>query len=138
MRIVPLTAVVLLACAGVVIGLFPHGFVHAIGLDTQASAEYAFFSGFGAWLSSTLGLSAIVVTLWSHLGCHVDLCARLGRFHVAGEIYRVCRKHHAEITGHHGALSVRHLREHHRVHLDRQRTIADDPGQLRTTEDNDG
>lgn len=114
---IPLMAIVLLACAAVVIGLFPHGFVHAIGLDTQASAEYAFFSGFGAWLSSTLGLSAIIITLWHHLTCHVDSCARIGRFPVAGGGYKVCRRHFGEVTGHQGALIVRHLQEQHHLYL---------------------
>jgi hypothetical protein len=138
--VVPLTAVVLLACAAVAVFLFPHGFTHAIGLDTQASAEYAFFSGFGAWLSSTIGLSAIIVTLWSHLDCHVDPCARIGRFRVAGGAYRVCRKHHDEITGHHGPLSVRSLREKHRLHAVREIVVShtDDSGQARTPEDKNG
>jgi hypothetical protein len=105
---------VLLGSALIAIGLFPHGFNHIIGVDTQGSVEYAFFSGFGAWLSSTLGLSTIVLTLWHHLNCHVSDCLRVGKYSVADGQYKVCGKHHNEVTGrHHQRLTTDILRVLH-------------------------
>lgn len=106
-----------LGCALVAIGLFPHGFNHLIGVDTQGSVEYAYFSGFGAWLSSTLGLSTIFLTLWHTLNCHVGGCLLIGRYPVAGGDYKVCRKHHREITGHPRHLTAAFLGELHQLHL---------------------
>jgi hypothetical protein len=119
MRFLVRLAVIITAAAAVAIGLFPHGFNHLIGVDTQGSVEYAYFSGFGAWLSSTLGLTTIIATMWHHLNCHVTDCLRVGKFPVAGGQYKVCGRHHGEITGRPhrnltaGALRVLHL-EHHR------------------------
>ena len=107
----------ILGCVLIAIGLFPHGFNHIIGVDTQGSVEYAFFSGFGAWLSSTLGLTTIVVTLWHSLNCHVADCLWLGKFPVAGGQYKVCRHHHREVTGHPRHITTEFLGELHQLHL---------------------
>ena len=117
MKLRLIIGIVLLA-AGISIGLFPHGFNHMIGVDTQQSVEYAAFSGFLAWLSSTLGLSTIIATLWHNLNCHESSCLRIGKYPVAGGQYKVCGKHHNDITGrHHRRLTVEVLRELHEKHL---------------------
>lgn len=84
----------LLGTAGALAAAFEHGFAHGIGIDTQASQEYAFFSGFGTWLLAVAGYSGIVVTLTHHLNCHHEGCWRIGRHREGSELY--CRRHHAE------------------------------------------
>lgn len=111
----------LFICAALVVngicwGLFYHGMDHGIGIDTQTSLEYAFFSGFGAWLSSTLGLSGIIAALIHHVNCHADGCWRIGKFPVAGGQYKVCGKHHREVTGHPRKLTIEFLRQLHLEH----------------------
>jgi hypothetical protein len=98
MRRVILAAGIILACAGIAVGLHPHGFNHLIGVDTQQSVEYAFFSGFGAWLSSTLGLSTIIGTLWHNVNCRDGKCLRIGHFPDSRGV-RWCWRHHPDHQG---------------------------------------
>jgi hypothetical protein len=90
------------------------GFLHFFGIDTQTSDNYCFWSGVGPCLVTlTLG-SGVLVTIWRHLNCHADRCPKLGRFPVAGGRFKVCRRHHGEVTGHH-RLPIHVLRDlHHR------------------------
>jgi len=117
-----IAALAIPAAAVIAIGLFPRGFNHFIGIDTQSSDNYAFFSGFGAWLSSTLGLTTIIVTMYKHLNCHADQCMRIGRFPVAGGAYKVCRHHHEHVTGRTHKLTADAIRAAHILHQELMHT----------------
>lgn len=114
---IPLLALAVLA---VWVALYPLDWQGWLGFTKAAyftdGQNYAFFSGFGAWLSSTLGLSTIAATLWHSLNCHVAGCLRPGRYPVAGGQYKVCRRHHGDITGHPRRLTVHALRDLHIAH----------------------
>lgn len=119
-----LWALAAFAVAVIVIAVVnPHGVVHFIGIDTQQSDNYAFFSGFGSWLSSNLallGLATLVGTAWRAMNCHTDGCPRIGRYPLAGGAFKVCRRHHRDVTGHHGPLTTEVLKAAHAVHPDPQ------------------
>lgn len=100
-------------------GLWYHGMDHGIGIDTQTSLEYAYFSGFGAWLSSTLGLSSIVAAVVLHLNCHAPQCPRVGRYPIAGGQYKVCRRHHPDPEIREGRAILAHMHHKHREHAGR-------------------
>lgn len=103
-----------LTLAGWAAGDF-RAFIHFFGIDTQQSDNYDVTSGVGPMAETFLLGSGLLATVWAHLNCHADGCPGLGRFHVAGGQYRVCRRHHAEITGR-GRLHVPLLRELHETH----------------------
>lgn len=109
-----------LAALGVSWALHYHGAAHVIGIDTQLSEEYAFFSGFGTWLLAALGFTGTFAAVVRAVNCHAHACPRIGRFPVAGG-YKVCRRHHAEVTGHPHKLTVEVLRHLHAEHLARQK-----------------
>jgi hypothetical protein len=114
-----LWALTAFAVAVIVIAVVnPHGVVHFIGIDTQQSDNYAFFSGFGSWLSSNLallGLATLVGTAWRAMNCHVYSCNRLGRYPIVNGQFKVCKKHHPDETVRKRNLAVEDL---HRMHRD--------------------
>lgn len=106
------------AVLGTCWGLWYHGMDHLIGIDSQATQFYAFFSGFGTWVLALAGYSGLVITLLRALNCHEVSCWRIGRFPVAGGRYKVCGRHHGDITGHHPRhLTVQFLRAVHERHV---------------------
>jgi hypothetical protein len=115
-------ALIAVAAAAAWMALYPVDWQNWLGFSRNAyfttGQNYAFFSGFGAWLSSTLGLSAIAVTLWRHLNCHADGCLRIGRYPVAGGAYKVCRRHHEHVTGRPHKLTADALRAAHIMHTE--------------------
>ena len=109
-----------LAALGLSWALHYHGAAHVIGIDTQLSEEYAFFSGFGTWLLAALGFTGTFGAVIRTVNCHTHGCPWIGRFPVAGGQFRVCRKHHIEVTGHPHKLTTEVLQALHREHLTRQ------------------
>lgn len=93
------------------------GFSHSAYFVT--GTNYAFYSGIGPMLLTSLGLGTIISGLWHHLNCHTDGCPRLVRHKIAGGEYGVCSRHWKEINGHPAdhKFTVAHLREHHHAHL---------------------
>lgn len=65
-------------------------FMHLMGLDNGSGRWYLFWSGFGANFQEYAMLGAALVLYRKHT-CHVQGCARLGRFH-AGD-WVVCKHH---------------------------------------------
>jgi len=65
------------------------------GVTSEAGKGYAFWSGIG----SCLAYLAILGAAWRHLNCHTDGCRRLGKHHVAGQQYKVCRRCFGQVTG---------------------------------------
>lgn len=103
-----------MAVTGTCWALWYHGMAHLIGIDSQSTQFYAFYSGFGTWILAAAGYTGIIITLVHHLNCHVDGCLRVGKFPVADGQYKVCGKHHREVTGHPKKLTVDFL--HHLHH----------------------
>ena len=67
--------------------------LHMLGVDDVSGRWYGFWSGFG----SDIGELAIIgglITIARHHNCHQPGCWRLGRHHIEGTEYVVCRKHH--------------------------------------------
>lgn len=71
--------------------LHEHGLAHALGIDTQQSQEYDFFSGPGPVFVALLGYSSLVITAVHQLNCHQPGCWRFGRHREAGGTW--CRRH---------------------------------------------
>jgi len=92
------------------------GFSHAAYFTT--GQNYAFFSGFGAWLSSTLGLSAIILTLWHHINCRADGCPRIGHYPDSRGL-KWCWRHHPD---HHGRKPTTEML--HRLHFEHKNRTA--------------
>lgn len=117
---------VLLLLAGglaVWIGLYPSDWQNWLGFSKAAyftnGQNYAFASGIGPMLLTTLGMSTIISTMFRSLNCHVSGCPRLVKHKIANGEYGVCRKHWHEINGHPAdhKFTVEHLRTHHHAHL---------------------
>lgn len=108
---------------GVWMGLRPVDWETWLGFSHNAyfvtGQSYAFFSGIGPFLITSIGISTIISGLWHHLNCHTDGCPRIVRHKVAGGEYGVCSKHWREINGHPAdhKFTIAHLREHHHAHL---------------------
>lgn len=92
-----------------------HGLAHAFGIDTQASQEYDFVSGVGPMLMTGLGYAGMTTTMLRRLNCHVDGCWNMGLHPMAGGDFHVCRKH----SHHPEKITVEHIHEQHRIHLER-------------------
>lgn len=86
-----------------------HWLIHLLGIDTQQSWAYDFWSGFGPCLISATTLGAGVWAFVRSRNCHVHRCWRIGRHRVAGTEHVVCRHHHPDPRVRDG------LRHHHLV-----------------------
>lgn len=85
------------------------GLLHALGMDTQTSHNYAASSGTLPMLVTALGFSGALIGMWRHVNCHTAGCWRRGKHPVAGGTYKVCTPCLREIDpGHAG----RHTRSH--------------------------
>lgn len=91
------------------------GIQRSLGIDGQASKNYAFVSGSGPMFIAALGFTGLVVTAVHHLNCHQAGCPRVGRYPVAGGEYKVCRRHHPDPQIKEG-VSAAHLLSAHEKH----------------------
>lgn len=62
---------------------------HVMGLDDASGPWYLFWSGIGA----DLGMFVAVYAFLKHVNCHTRGCWRIGRHHLDGTKFRVCRYH---------------------------------------------
>jgi hypothetical protein len=67
-----------------------HWLLHVTGIDNSSGRWYGFWSGF----ASDLALFGGLFHYTRKHTCHVHRCWRIGRLHVEGTPYTVCRKHH--------------------------------------------
>lgn len=109
-------AVVAVAVIGLAVWavLLPDDWRNWMGFSSQATDNYAFTSGPGPMLLTALGMSTIIAGLWHAVNCHVDGCPKIGRYHVAGGKFKVCRAHHPE-----DAVRQRKVSHHHVISLHR-------------------
>jgi hypothetical protein len=107
-----------LAAAAVLITFHPHGARFAIGtwpVPAGTPWTYQLESGFIPALT-VLSLATLIAGAWHRVSCHRDGCARIGRFPVAGGLYKVCRKDHPDPAVR-GGLQPHHLLAAHEAHL---------------------
>jgi hypothetical protein len=83
---------------------------HVLGMDTQASHNYADVSGILPTIVASLGFSGAIITLWRHVNCHVEGCAWVGRYAVDGTPYKVCKTHHPAVPD---AVTAEHVADVH-------------------------
>ena len=95
--------------------------------NTQGTAhDYNYWSGFGSvfpWSMGTLG--SLITLIWVHTkkaNCHTHKCLRIGSYPVGD--YKVCKKHHLEVTGTHP--TVEHI-QHHYVRHCKSKSIGTNP-----------
>lgn len=105
-------SLVVLAVTGILWAMNYHGVNHFLGIDTQASDNYDFFSGSGPVFVTLIGYTGIIITFIRHVNCHVDGCPRLGRYPLAGGKFKVCTRH----SPHPDNLSHEHILAMHRKH----------------------
>jgi hypothetical protein len=86
------------------------------GTGNEPGSYYGFFSGFGSDLGEYVIILGVMTGLY-HLvkrnNCHAHGCWRVGSFPVGD--YRVCRVHHAEITGTE-KMDIERLKVVHHLH----------------------
>ena len=78
---------------------------------------YNFWSGFGSDLGEVTLISAVLVGVYTgvrRVNCHTRGCWRIGRHHLDGTPYVLCRHHHPEVPNE-GASHAHILGEYHRV-----------------------
>lgn len=118
-----LLAVVLVVVGAVLLVLLAAGFIegilwvaqtlgllHALGMDTQTSHNYAAASGTDPMMVAVLGFSGALLGMWRHVNCHTDGCWRRGKHLVAGGTYKVC-------TPCLQAIDPQHAGKHTRSHI---------------------
>lgn len=92
-------------------------FAKVFGVGSSANGwTYSFWSGFG----SCLAYFGAIGMAWRHLNCHAKGCWRLGRHPIAGGKYKVCHRHHPDITSR--SMPVDELHAMHADHLAAQAT----------------
>ncbi len=74
----------------------PHWLIHLLGIDTQQSWAYDFWSGIGPCIIAFVSLGLTSLTVYLVFNCHVTGCKRVGRFPAAGGQYKTCRRHHPD------------------------------------------
>jgi hypothetical protein len=108
---------VVLSGLGVLIYANQRGVIHLLGIDTQQSDNYDFVSGVGPMIITFVLGAGVLGTIWRHVNCHADKCARIGRFHVAGGQFKLCGRHHHEVTGHPHKLTAELIKLAHHRHM---------------------
>jgi hypothetical protein len=106
----------LVALAITYVCVFDRVLLHFLGWDGQTSDNYSAWSGSVPAIVSIVGMSTIITGLWHSVNCHVDRCMRVGRYHVAGGAFRVCRRHHPADEVRHGNVSHSHIKRWHDDH----------------------
>lgn len=81
-----------LAALTVACAAFDRALIHFLGIDTQESDNYDFFSGSGPFILTALGQTTIIAGLWHHVNCHEPGCLLIGRHKVDGTPW--CNRHH--------------------------------------------
>lgn len=73
-----------------------HWLWHVLGIDTQQSQWYDFWSGFATKLPNPTEI--IMAVVWyKHNLCHIERCPRLGKHKFNGSPY--CWRHHPHNRG---------------------------------------
>lgn len=93
------------------------------GTVNETGPYYGFFSGAGSDISE-IAIFGAVIGGYHRVNCHVKGCWRIGRQHVEGSSFVVCRRHHPSEKPTHA-----HIVALHREHVAANRkTISDGDG----------
>lgn len=80
------------------IALFPQDWRNWLGFSKAAyftnGQNYAFYSGIGPMLLTSIGMSTIIGGLWHAHNCHADGCWNIGRHRINGSPW--CNTHMAD------------------------------------------
>lgn len=90
--------------------------LHILGIDSESSRWYAWWSGAGSDLGE-FALFGAAVAFYRRHTCHVDdprFCWRWAAHPVAGTPFRACRKHHPQVPDRVSAEDI------HAAHRDAQ------------------
>ena len=90
-----------------------HWLLHFFGLDSGSGPAYLWWSGVGSDVGE-LALVGAVIGGYHRVNCHVRKCWRIGRQHVEGSSFVVCRRHHPD-----SAPTHEHILRLHREHKER-------------------
>jgi len=82
-----------------------HFILHVLGIDTQQSYFYDFWSGVATQMSVFIG----AVVYYKKHNCHVHGCPRIGK-HQIGH-YVVCSKHHPDTPEKIGTEHIQYVHE---------------------------
>lgn len=74
-----------------------HWFIHVLGIDTQQSYAYDFWSGIGPVLFGQFPILVGLIIGLKHRNCHVKGCWRLGHPDPTHG-FPACRKHHTHTS----------------------------------------
>ena len=91
-----------------------HAFFWLTGARDEAGAAYGLWSGFGGSVPDIM-IPTAVAAWWFHHTCHDSpRCLRWGRYPAAGNLFKLCSRHHPELLGRkpHRDLIARLHREH--------------------------
>ena len=95
-----------------------HWIVHTLGVDYGVSYGkwiwYNFWSGVAG--SFIVGMMTYLGLFYFHHTCHASAsCWRLGKYPVAGGMFKVCHKHHPDMNGKKPHVElIRKLHEEHK------------------------
>lgn len=130
--LLPAAAGVGLAC---VIYWWPHirneWFV-ITGTRNEPGGYYAFLSGSGSDISE-IAIFGAVIGAYHRVNCHVKGCWRIGRQHVEGSTFVVCRKHHPSPKPTHAHILALHRQHQARIAEAGEKTAGPIPATARTT-----
>lgn len=115
-----LPVVVLAAVIAPVVAWWPHvrdEFFVLTGNRDEAGGYYGWWSGQAGGLQ-IFEWAALGVLLYWHRTCHASpWCLRLGKYPAAGNLFRLCHRHHPDMDGRRPRLDLIHRL--HREHLER-------------------
>jgi hypothetical protein len=126
-RLLLIAGLILLAVSITLIVVFYHVYQPWVAVHTgtatgqESGGAYAYWSGFGSVFPWEFGaLVTVLVWMITHYrlnNCHIERCPRIGRFSVAGDHFKVCRKHHPEAHVRNKRISFDHIQHMHALHL---------------------
>lgn len=90
-----------------------HWLAHVLGLDSASGGWYLGWSGFGSDITE-LAIVGALLAAWHRVNCHVKGCWRVGRQHVEGSTFVVCRRHHPLPAPTHAHILALHRRHRQR------------------------
>lgn len=85
-----------------------HFILHILGIDTQQSEFYDFWSG----IATQASLLFAGIAVYRRHNCHKHLCPFIGRYKVGP--YFVCRRHHPDMPH---RITLEHIQYAHTKHL---------------------
>lgn len=90
-----------------------HWIFHPIGGTCQGAhcKGYLFWSGIAGTVIFSTGLYGGILLFARKHNCHVKGCPRLGRYHVNGTPFVVCKPHHPKVPNE--GVTVEHVAECH-------------------------